>query len=556
MSTKENNMIKRIVIVGGGLTGWYTACAIQHGVPEVELVVIDSDRIKPLSVGEVTGFDAPMNLDRLCGISDDAHFIGETGAIYKFGVRGIDFFQNNKTHSWGKFPNLKIRSLSKFYDKFDWEDFEEPWNRRPDDIGVFMSWLSLNRNHKSYHDMTLETDERDYFLNNPAAPFDRQNQLILRQGQGLAYHLDATKSGAYFRGLVLYRNTDNRVTWITNEVKQVVLDNDCSENIKQLILEDGTKITADLFVDCTGLSRILMKNSSNTSWSDHGPDYNNAVWFAPSRYQDPAKELIGSSEFCGEDWGWRFKVRLYHRIGNGYVFNTNLCEPEVPLQRLLQVLDGKQLAEPKLMKWDPGQYNQPWQGNLVPMGLAAGFVDPYDAVTFESHNRALDDFIPIIRNWSSEDSPQSKYNEYRNVTVSERNMRLDLTFGVSQRNGPFWDSRREIGRKKDVFNQMRDIVLEKRSDVESRMKWHWHHQYARSCMASGVDMSAWDFPKVSDSDRDMVEAFFTYNRARNKYISQQKWPNYSEWLRVNRFNGRTNAQVLQDLNPHLANNLR
>lgn len=549
-------MIKRVVIVGGGLTGWYTACAIQHTLPDIELVIIDSDKIQPLSVGEVTGFDAPMNLERLCGISDDSHFIGNTGAIYKFGVKAVDFFQNNQTHSWGKFPNLKIRSLSKFYNKFEWEDFEEPWNRQPEDVGVFMAWLSLNRSNKSYHDMALETDERDHFLNNPVAPYDQNNQLIVRQGQGLAYHIDATKSGEYFKGLVHYRNTSGKMSWITSEVKQVVLDSDRPENISKLILENGSTITADLFIDCTGLSRAIMKKSDNQSWKDHGSEYNNAVWFAPSQYQDPEKELIGASEFCGEDWGWRFKVRLYHRIGNGYVFNTNLCDPEIPLRRLTEVLDGRQLAEPRLLQWQPGQYNQPWQGNLVPMGLAAGFVDPYDAVTFESHNRALDDIIPIIRNWDKEINPQKKYNDYRAVTVFERNLRLDLTFGVSQRRGPFWESRREIGRKKDVFKQMEDIVLEKRKDLESRMTWHWSHQYARSCMAAGVDMSTWDFPKITDKDRTMVEAFFTYNRARNQYISQNNWPNYSEWLRNNRFSGLTNEQVLQNLNPHLASNIK
>jgi tryptophan halogenase len=549
-------MIKRIVMVGGGLTGWYTACAIQHNLPDIELIVIDSDKIKPLSVGEVTGFDAPMNLNRLCGITDDAHFISEIGGIYKFGVRGINFFQDNQTHCWGKFPNLKIRSLTNFYNNFDWPDFEEPWNRQPGDIGLLQAWLSMNRDKKSYHDMTLETDERDYFLNNPAAPYDQNNQLILRHGQGLAYHLDATRSGLYFRNLVHHRNTNGKMSWITSEVSQVVLNADRPEYISKLVLENGNEITADLFVDCTGLSRALMKRSSNKSWAHHGSEYNNAVWFAPTQYLDPEKELIGSSEFCGEDWGWRFKVRLYHRIGNGYIFNTNLCDPEIPLRRLNEVINGAQLAEPKLLTWEPGQYNQPWQGNLVPMGLAAGFIDPYDAVTFESHNRALDDIIPMLRNWYTEPDPQEKYNSYRNVTVSERNMRLDLSFGVSQRSGPFWDSRREIGRRKDVFKQMEDIILEKRSDVESRMKWHWHHQYIRSCMASGVDMSQWQFPKVSDADRTMAEAFFTYNRARNQYITQSKWPNYSQWLRDNRFGGRSNEQVLQDLNPHLAANLK
>ena len=94
-------------------------------------------------------------------------------------------------------------------------------------------------------------------------------------------------------------------------------------------------------------------------------------------------------------------------------------------------------------------------------------------------------------------------------------------------------------------------MLEQRKDLEARLNWHWQHQYARTCMASSVDMSTWDFPQLTSQDRAMADAFFVYNRARNQYIETQPWPNYSQWLRHNRFSGLTNSQVLQKLNPSL-----
>ena len=96
---------------------------------------------------------------------------------------------------------------------------------------------------------------------------------------------------------------------------------------------------------------------------------------------------------------------------------------------------------------------------------------------------------------------------------------------------------------------MQDIILGKRTDLESRMPWHWHHMYIRTCLASGVDMSDWEFHELSDSDQDMAESFFEFNRARNKYISHQNWPVYYQWLKKNRFNNLTSQEILSQLNP-------
>ena len=537
-------MIKKIVIVGGGFAGWYTAATLQYNT-KAEILLIDSDKHPTIGVGETTGWSASIDFSRLVGIKDNYEFMRETGAIYKYGVRAVDFFQDNQTHQWGKFPNLKVSSLVNFYNKFDYIDFEEPGNHKDGDIGITMAWLAMNKGkNKTYQDFALEAGEQEHFISTPVAPFMHDNRLVINREQGMAYNIDAEKTSAYLKSLVLSRNTGS-FKWITNTVTQVNLN--VNGDIDNLKLEDGTQIQADLFIDASGLRRVLMNSSSNDSWEASSDQYCNAAWVVPSQYTDPEKDMFGISEFFGEDWGWRFKVRLYHRIGNGYVFNTNQVDPEIPLQKILDITQGTRFVEPRLIKWNPGQFKNPWQGNLLPLGMSSEFIDPYDAPTFDAHGRALEDLVKIIN--EPPENCQAYYNKLRSLTKEERVLRLNLTFGVSQRRGPFWDSRRAMAKEGDYLGEIKKIVLGQRTDLESRMPWHWHHMYIRNCLAAGVDMSSWEFPEISESDRAMVESFFEYNRARNQYISQQPWTGHYQWLKKNIFNNSSNQEILAKLNP-------
>ena len=546
-------MIKKVVIVGGGFAGWYTACSLQHNIPDVELVVVESARHPIMSVGEVTTFDAPLNFKRLVGLEDDRAMMEATGAIYKYGSRAVDFYRDDSVTYSTKFPNLKVSSLTSFYNGFDFPDFQEPWNRKEGDIGLFMAWLAINKNkNRSYDDFIIETSEQYNFIKNPIVPYNDRGKYVLRNdGQSYAYHLDAAKTGIYLRDLLISRDKNQKVTNIVSTVANVKFAENDGCQVENITLENGQQISGDLFIDATGTLRAIIGKSTNDSFSPSPDYYNNACWAAPSKYSDPSTELIPVSEFCGEDWGWRFKVRLYHRIGNGYVFNTNMVDPEVTLARFKEVLGDTQLKEPNLIQWKPGQYLNPWQGNIIPLGLSAGLVDPYDAPTFEQHSKALDDLIPLILSKEPISQISVKYNALRAITREERNIRIDLTFGLSRRSGPFWESRREIMKDRNLIDEVKKIVLEQRPDLDARMNWHWHHIYARICMATGIDISAWEFPAMSAADQKMAEAFFAYNRSRNEYIGERKWPNYSEWLRINRFGGSTNQAVLEKLNPEL-----
>lgn len=522
-------MINSIAIVGGGFAGWYTAAALRHNFPNIKLIVIDSDKHPRLGVGETLGYSAPYDWKRLLGLKDDRMLMWRTGAIYKYGLTATDFWQDHKSFSYGKFFNLKVSSLTNFYGKFDYPEFYEPWSKRAGDVGIQQAWMTINRDsNKTFDDYILEANETSYFTKNPVAPVNAEGNYVLRPDEGYSYHIDAEQSVEFLKELALTGNCEHITNTVVNFSRGIVLEN-------------NQTITADLYIDASGFNRILISKVNNT-WHNMGSEYCNAAWVCPTRYDDPAKEMTGGTEIYGEDHGWRFKVKLYHRIGNGYIYNQNMTSDEVPLQKLLNETAGVRIAQPRQIKWSPGYYKTSWVDNVVPLGISAGFVDPYDAPTFDIHSRSLEDLFAALK-LDTVDAARDQFNKNQQLVVEERNLRLLFNFGLSKRRSAWWDSRRAM----IDMQQLEDIVNEQRTDIEGRLPHFWHQMYYRMSIACDVDRSKFNPTIMSDADRQMAEAFFAYNKARNQYISQQCWPNYYEWLKNNRFNESSSSDVFNRL---------
>jgi tryptophan 7-halogenase len=540
-------MIKKIVVVGGGFAGWYTAATLQYRLRDIEVTVISSDKRPTLGVGEVLGWNAYDNFKHLCGITDEKEFMYETGAIYKFGMIATDFFKDSHKACWGRFWNLKASSLCNFYNGFGHDQFDQRVNRNPEDLGVIDYWLSLYNDQKNYRDFELDVGEYAHFVNKPIAPFDQYNNFIIEKSS-YGYHIDAERTSNYLECLVAKRNQDTvgkykKVFHIVSTVDDVVIDRQGS--IDHLILENGDNIQADLFIDASGLRRVLMKKSDNNSWQSSGNDYPDSAWVCPSQYRDPEKELIGATGLFGEDHGWRFQIRLFHRMGNGYVFNSRQTDPEIPLARLKEITDGTRIVEPRLIQWDPGEYLKPWQGNLIPLGISSGFIDPFAASAYDAHSRSLHTLINLLSESNSLENSIQKYNQHRNLAMEERRMRRDIAFGISQRSGPYWDIQRKIAQENSCLQSLQDIILGKRMDLDREFNYHWVHMYIRFALAAEVDMTDWDFPVVPQRHCDMVKAFFNYNRQRNHYFAENSWPNYYLWLQKNIFHQETNHDTFK-----------
>ena len=98
------NPVKKIVIVGGGSSGWIAASVLAHDFKSdvLEIELVESDEIGTIGVGEST-VPAFVQLIKNLGI-DEQHFIQSTHATFKLGIEFPDWHRVGESffHPFGR----------------------------------------------------------------------------------------------------------------------------------------------------------------------------------------------------------------------------------------------------------------------------------------------------------------------------------------------------------------------------------------------------------------------------------------------------------------------
>lgn len=424
----SDSLIRRVAIVGGGTAGWMAAAVLARFLTRapVSIVLIESDEIGSVGVGEAT-VPVIQALNGLLGI-DEADFLRKTEATFKLGIEFRDWAAQGQTH----------------FHFFG--DFGAPIEGIP----PHHHWLKLRQKGDS-------TPLAEYSL--PYSMGKLGRFAPSQQDYKYAYHFDAGLYAAYLRA-----NAEGRgVRRKEGKVVDVALQGE-SGFIRELTLASGERIEADFFIDASGFRALLIEQALHVGYEDwtHWLPCDRAVAVPCAS----VGELTPYTVSTARDAGWQWRIPLQHRTGNGYVYCSRFVSDEEARDGLMTTLDGRPLAEPRLLRFTTGRRRQFWSRNCLAVGLASGFIEPLESTSIQLIQTALARLIELFPDGQCDPVVSGEYNR---VAVNEWERIRDFLIlhycATGREDSPLWQYCRgmklpdSLQYKMDVFRSSGRVPL-------------------------------------------------------------------------------------------------
>ncbi|HYL70617.1 MAG TPA: tryptophan halogenase family protein [Candidatus Dormibacteraeota bacterium] len=375
------------------------ACAIR---------LIESEEIGPVGVGEATVphlklFNSILEIDEL-------EFIREVRGTFKLGIQFVD---------WGRLGDRYIHGFGTIGHDYGLLPFHQYWLKR------FLGGAAA--------------DIGAYSLNTAAAPLGK----FMSSAQDVpptsplanityAYHFDAGLYAAYLR-----RYSEARgVKRTEGKVVDVQLRGG-DGFIESVTLASGERLGAELFIDCSGFRGLLIEQALHTGYEDW------SHWLPCDRAMAVPCENVGAptpyTRSTARSAGWQWRIPLQHRTGNGYVYSSSYIKDEEVAATLLANLDGRPLAEPRVLRFTTGMRRKFWNRNCVAVGLASGFLEPLESTSIYLIQSGVARLLNLMPDRSFSPVLIERYNKQATFEIERiRDFLILHYFATERRDTPFW----------------------------------------------------------------------------------------------------------------------
>jgi tryptophan halogenase len=404
----QNTPLKTIVIVGGGTAGWVTAATLSTALRDRYTIrVVESDEIGIVGVGEAT---IPMIklFNKTVGL-DEADFLAATQGTFKLGIEFVN---------WGKLGDRYMHGFGGIGKDLGAVKFAQYWHKmRQLGKAPYIEEYSISHMASRGNKFMPPTMEVE---NSPLAEIN------------YAYHFDASLFAKYLSAKFQMQGvmrTEGKIVRVSQREADGFVD--------AVIMENGERIEGDLFIDCSGLRALLIEGALKTGYEDW------SHWLPCDRALavpcESASQLLPYTRSTAHRAGWQWRIPLQHRIGNGHVYSSRYISDDEAQATLLANLDGKPLAEPRLIKYTTGMRKKAWNKNVIAIGLSGGFLEPLESTSIHLIQGAaaqLLDFFPDNGFNATEIDEYNRLSRFHFETI--RNF-IILHYHLNQRtDSQFW----------------------------------------------------------------------------------------------------------------------
>jgi tryptophan halogenase len=438
----------KFCIVGGGTAGWLTALYVKSLFKNSNVTLVESDEIGIIGAGEgstagIIPFLQDLDIDPL-------EVIRKVKGTLKLGIKFENWNGDNESyyHPFGPYlgrDDLDISPLG-FSHK----------NTR-----------SINYNDEGrYYLASAIVNDIDFnkiIINNMLCD-EMKSNMLKEQAQSLnSFHFDARELALFLRNIAEKRGI------VRKEGKILEIKNDEEGNVVSLTT-DRESIEGDFFFDCSGFKRILIGNFYHTPWVSYSKHLK--VKAALPFFLDSEEKIFPYTRSIAMKYGWMWQIPLQHRIGAGYIFDTDFISEGDALSEAEEFL-GRKINPGKLIKFDAGRYEKFWVKNCIAIGLSGGFTEPIEATSImltTIHLSLLNSYHGGI--FSKNPKIISEYNEALSE-INDHVMHFLSFHYLTQRNDTeFWRSHLDREFLPDRVKEMLEIWKDQiPTSLDSRSPW-------------------------------------------------------------------------------------
>ena len=415
--TNSLNNTPHIIIVGGGTAGWMAAAMLSHHMTpqQCRVTIVDSNE-GGIGVGEAT---IPSILRLLRTLrADEAEFMRSCGATWKLGIQFANWLRPE-------------------------HDFWHPFGvcgAVIDGGDLFPFWLANAQQSEEatrpYHAYSLHWAA---MLAGKTPHSAAETLSPITSTGSYAFHLDAIKLAEWLKSRALAAGVQHIADRVVSCER-----NEAGDIISVQLDNDGTQ-PGDFFVDCSGFQSVLAQGDDWIDWSDQLLCDRAVALSLPPRAVIPSHTKASALSA-----GWCWDIPLMTRRGLGYVYSSRHLSADdaaVELRSFAKVRDNDDVAIRQL-SMKVGRREQIWKGNVLSLGLAAGFTEPLESTGLHLIQVGLEQWLKLFPAQPISPVLQDAYNTRMTRIFDEVRDFVQLHYHLNQRSVDddphgFWQASRD-----------------------------------------------------------------------------------------------------------------